>query len=37
MVDCVIATTAKKHNAPVITDDPYFKEIKDVKTRWPRK
>lgn len=37
MADCVIAATATKHAVPVITDDPHFKDIKDIKTRWPRK
>ena len=35
LADSVIAATALHHNAPVVTDDPHFALIEDVKTRWP--
>ena len=37
MADCVIAATALMENAPVITDDPHFKEINKLKPQWPIK
>lgn len=37
IANCVIAATATEYTAPVVTDDPHFKEIKDIRTRWPRK
>ncbi len=35
LADSVIAATALQHNATVITDDPHFSQIKNLKTRWP--
>ena len=35
LADSVIAATALQHNVPVVTDDPHFKLIKGLKTRWP--
>jgi len=35
LADSVIAATAIHHNAPVVTDDPHFALVEDVKTRWP--
>jgi len=32
--DCIIAVVAKKYNANVLTDDPHFDEIKEVKKEW---
>ena len=34
MADSVIAATAQIHQSPVVSDDPHFKGIKDLKTRW---
>jgi len=34
MADSVIAATAQIHQSPVVSDDPHFKAIKDLKTRW---
>lgn len=35
MADSVIAVTALIHRAPLVSDDPHFKEIEDLKVRWP--
>ena len=35
LADSVIAATALRHNATVVTDDPHFSQIKGIKTRWP--
>jgi len=35
MVDSVIAATAQMENAPVVTDDPHFDEINNLKVQWP--
>ena len=35
MVDSVIAATAQIEKAPVITDDPHFEKINNLKTQWP--
>ena len=35
MADCVIASTAQIEKATVITDDPHFEKIKNIKTQWP--
>ena len=35
LADSVIAATALHHNVPVVTDDPHFALIQDLKTRWP--
>lgn len=35
LADSVIAATAIRHNAPVVTDDPHFNQIEGLKTRWP--
>ncbi len=34
MADSVIAATAQIRQSPLVSDDPHFKEIKDLKTRW---
>lgn len=34
MADSVIAATAQIHGCPVVSDDPHFREIEDLKTRW---
>jgi predicted nucleic acid-binding protein len=35
LADSAIAATALKHRCPVVTDDPHFKTISGIKTRWP--
>lgn len=35
LADSVIAAIAIQHNIPVVSDDPHFKQVKDLKTRWP--
>jgi predicted nucleic acid-binding protein len=37
LADSVIAAHALQHNLPVVSDDPHFKQIKDLKTKWPLK
>ncbi len=32
--DSVIIATALRWICPVVSDDPHFKKVKDVKTRW---
>lgn len=34
MADSVIAATAEIYKCPVVSDDPHFKQIEGVKTRW---
>ena len=34
MADSVIAATAQIHRCPVVSDDPHFQKIEDIKTRW---
>lgn len=34
MADSVIAATAQIHGCPLVSDDPHFQEIEDLKTRW---
>lgn len=34
MADSVIAATAQIHGCPLISDDPHFQEIEDLKTKW---
>lgn len=34
MADSVIAATAQILKCPVVSDDPHFQEIEDLKTRW---
>ncbi len=34
MADSVIAATAQVRGCPVVSDDPHFKEIENLKTRW---
>ncbi len=34
MADSVIAATAQIHRCPLVSDDPHFQEIEDLKTRW---
>ncbi len=35
MADCLIASTAQIEKATVITNDPHFEKIKNLKTQWP--
>ena len=37
LADSVIAATALQNNIPVVSDDPHFKQIKSLKTKWPIK
>lgn len=37
MADCIIAATALREKAPVVTDDPHFKKINGIKNQWPIK
>jgi predicted nucleic acid-binding protein len=32
--DCIIAATAIKNQAKIISDDPHFDEIKEIKRTW---
>lgn len=34
MADSVIAATAEIHRCPVVSDDPHFRQIEGLKTRW---
>jgi predicted nucleic acid-binding protein len=34
MADSIIAATAQILGCPLFSDDPHFKEIQDLKTRW---
>jgi predicted nucleic acid-binding protein len=34
MADSVIAATAQKHECPVVSDDPHFRGMDGLKTRW---
>jgi predicted nucleic acid-binding protein len=34
MADSIIAATAQQLKATCLTDDPHFKTIKEIKTRW---
>jgi len=34
LADSVIAATAQRYGCPVVTDDPHFEKIKEVKSRW---
>jgi len=34
MADSVIAATAQIHGCPLVSDDPHFQGIEDLKTRW---
>jgi len=34
MGDCLVAAVAKKYKAKVLSDDPHFDEIKEVKKEW---
>ena len=34
MADSIIAATAQIHRCPLVSDDPHFQEIEDLKTRW---
>jgi predicted nucleic acid-binding protein len=34
MADSVIAATAQIHGCPLVSDDPHFKQIQELKTRW---
>ena len=34
MADSVIAATAQKYECPVVSDDPHFRGIDGLKTRW---
>lgn len=35
LADDAIAAAALRHGCPVVTDDPHFKTIRSLKTRWP--
>jgi len=34
MADSVIVATAQIRGCPLVSDDPHFREIEDLKTRW---
>ncbi len=34
MADSVIAATAQICGCPIVSDDPHFKKIQEIKTRW---
>jgi len=34
MADSVIAATAQIHGCPLVSDDPHFQGIKNLRTRW---
>ena len=34
MADSVIAATAQIRGCPLVSDDPHFQEVEDLKTRW---
>ena len=34
LADCVIAATAMEKDATLLTKDPHFKKIKDLKVKW---
>lgn len=34
LADSVIAATAQIYGCPLVSDDPHFKKIRDLKTRW---
>ncbi len=34
MADSVIAATAQINRCPLVSDDPHFQEIEELKTRW---
>jgi len=34
LADSVIMVTAQRWGCPVVTDDPHFEKVKEVKTRW---
>ncbi len=34
LADSVIIATALRWSCPVVSDDPHFKKVKEVKTRW---
>lgn len=34
MADSIIAAAAQIHRCPLVSDDPHFKEIEGLKTRW---
>ncbi len=33
MADSIVAATAEKHNATILTGDPDFKSLKEVKVK----
>ncbi len=37
MADSIIAATAQIQKSHLVSDDPHFKEIEDLRTRWPIK
>ncbi|MEM2893446.1 MAG: PIN domain-containing protein [Candidatus Bathyarchaeia archaeon] len=37
MADSIIAATAQIQKSHLVSDDPHFKEIEDLKIRWPIK
>jgi len=34
MADSIIAAVAQRYKCPVVSDDPHFKDIEGLKTRW---
>ena len=34
MADSIIAAVAQRYRCPVVSDDPHFKDIEGLKTRW---
>ena len=34
LADSVIIATAQRWGCPVVSDDPHFEKVKEVKTRW---
>jgi len=34
LADSVIIATAQRWGCPVVSDDPHFQKVKEVKTRW---
>jgi predicted nucleic acid-binding protein len=34
MADSIIAATAQIHECTLVSDDPHFKQIQELKTRW---
>ena len=34
LADSVIIATAQRWSGPIVSDDPHFEKVKEVKTRW---